>query len=200
MGWIERYVHPGDRVVDVGANKGEITDALLRQGATVIAIEPHRDMVAQLRQSYPAVTVLHAAAWEAPGTVTLYHSRDAAQSSLFRANLLDDIGVSETVPAVTLDQVCSDVAAVKIDAQGSEAAIMRGARAVLAKRRAVFYIEIWNVGLANAGESVRAVRDVFAAAGYHPEGRTWDQVEAGTAQDQGHSSTDILVLPQEWAS
>lgn len=200
MGWIQHWVRPGDVVLDVGANRGEVTRELVQQGASVIAIEPHRDMVALLRESFPQITVIQAAAWESPGRITLYHSQDAAQSSLFPPNVLQPTGETDTVPSVTLDQVCQTPTAIKIDAQGAEAAILRGAKRLLTEARPVWYVELWRDGLQAAGSSVRAVCDVFDHAGYRPEGQTWAQVCEGAERQRGHSSVDVLAVPQERAA
>lgn len=200
MSWIARYVHAGDLVVDVGANCGEVTKALLERGATVLAIEPHRDMVAILRQYYPTVAVLHAAAWSTPGEVVLYHSQDAAQSSLWPANLLIPKGTNEIVPAVTLDEIAVAPVAIKVDAQGAEAAILRGSTRLLRDVRPIWYIEIWRDGLAHAGSSVGEVCDLFDAAGYVAEGQTWAQVRDSAGSQSGHSSIDAVMVPREHAA
>lgn len=181
--------------VDVGANVGSITSQLLHAGATVIAIDPHAEALEALRRAYPTATTLHAAVTDRDGTVTYYHSKASVHGSLYRANLLDDIGRMEEVPAVTLDQACPLADIVKIDAQGAEAAILRGASQVLARRQAVFFIELWRQGLEAAGESVATVRRLFEAQGYVPQGQTWDTVQRQAEAQQGHSALDVVVIP-----
>jgi 23S rRNA (adenine-N6)-dimethyltransferase len=55
-------VSPGDLVLDVGAGRGAITNALLRAGAHVVAIELHEQRVAFLREQFDGrrVTVVRA--------------------------------------------------------------------------------------------------------------------------------------------
>ena len=66
-GWAARLVaaaevHDGDLVVDVGAGTGIITDALLRAGASVVAVELHPGRAGVLRERFASrpVTVVRA--------------------------------------------------------------------------------------------------------------------------------------------
>ena len=199
MDWVPRYLKPGMLAVDVGANAGDVTHHFLRTGARVIAIEPHAQMAQYLRDAHGDATVIEAAATDYDGTVTFHYSRACEHGSLYKVNLLDDIGRQADVPAVTLDTVCPDADVIKLDTQGAEAAILRGAQGILAKRTAVWYVELWKTGLEGAGDSVRGLRQAFEAHGYVPAGRTWDAVEADAQGQSGHAAHDILVIPQETA-
>jgi len=53
-------VHAGELVVDVGAGSGILTEALLRAGARVLAIEPDRRLVRRLRRACPEACVVEA--------------------------------------------------------------------------------------------------------------------------------------------
>lgn len=197
MDWIRTHVKPGMLAVDVGANAGDVTQHFLRAGARVLAIEPHAQMAQYLRDARGDATVLEAAATDYDGTVTFHYSRACEHGSLYPPNLLEDIHRSAEVRAVTLDAVCPEADVIKVDAQGAEAAILRGARQILARRKAVWYMELWRTGLEAAGDSVQAVRDLFEPYGYAPAGQTWDRAVADANAHSGHSATDVLVVPQE---
>ncbi|WP_329213869.1 class I SAM-dependent methyltransferase [Streptomyces sp. NBC_00683] len=49
---------PGPRVLDLGAGTGKLTATLVALGAEVIAVEPDRAMLGELRRSLPAVRAL----------------------------------------------------------------------------------------------------------------------------------------------
>ncbi|MCZ2402473.1 class I SAM-dependent methyltransferase [Paenarthrobacter sp. Z7-10] len=51
-------------VLDVGAGTGKYTDLLLRAGLDVVALDPSRDMLAQLARRHPRVRTIHGAAEE----------------------------------------------------------------------------------------------------------------------------------------
>jgi len=67
-------VGAGDRVIEIGPGLGILTEALLRAGAEVTAVELDRDLAAYLRGAYPQVRLIEADAaavdWEteAPGS------------------------------------------------------------------------------------------------------------------------------------
>ena len=132
-------VRAGDRCVDVGANVGVHTVRLARlvgRDGEVIAIEPDPDVVRRTRRNVvlndlPNVRVISAAASERPGELRLYRpsaqDTNRARASLMRHPYLT--GATATVPVVTLDDVCdgAPVALIKIDVEGHEAAVVRGA-------------------------------------------------------------------------
>lgn len=193
MSWIAEWVTPGMVVADVGANRGEVVAELVKAGARVTAIEPHPDMATTLRTTFPGITVVEAAAHDHCGRVTLYRSADAQQSSLYQPAILEDAGTAE-VATVTLDSL-GVFDAVKIDVQGSEVAVLRGATRTLETRRAIWYVELWRSGLEWAGESVGAVRRIFEAYGYVPHRHTWDHIEQQANSQSGHGSIDALIVP-----
>lgn len=56
----DALVPRGARVLDVGAGMGRVTAALAARGHTVVGLEPDAALVAQARETYPGIDVLHA--------------------------------------------------------------------------------------------------------------------------------------------
>lgn len=139
-----RLVSPGDRCVDVGANIGVHTVRLAKlAGAAgqVIAIEPDPGVAERTRRNIMLnqlanARVVNAAASDQAGQMRLYRP-DPADTNRARASLLQHpylTGDATTVPVVTLDEVCDGpVALIKIDVEGHEAAVLRGAAAVVTR-------------------------------------------------------------------
>ena len=134
-------VSPDDRCVDVGANVGVHTVRLAKlvgSRGEVIAIEPDEEVAHRAHRNIMLnqlsnVHVINAAASdEAGGKVQLYRP-DARDTNRARASLLQHsylTGSVTTVPVVTIDEVCpGPVALIKIDVEGHEAAVVRGAAA-----------------------------------------------------------------------
>ena len=132
-------VRPGDRCVDVGANVGVHAVRLARltgPKGEVVAIEPDPGLLRRaecnvLLNDLGNVRLVNAAASDRPGQLSLYRP-DPADTNRARASLLRHsylTGDSITVPVVTVDSVCGDVrvALIKIDVEGHEAAVLRGA-------------------------------------------------------------------------
>jgi FkbM family methyltransferase len=139
-----RLVRPGDRCIDVGANIGLHTVRLAKlvgERGEVIAIEPDSELALRAGRNIalnnlPQARVINAAASDRSGNAQLYRPDDAA-TNRGRASLLQHAeltGTEATVPLVTVDEICpGPVALMKIDVEGHEAAVVRGASAVIAR-------------------------------------------------------------------
>lgn len=138
-------VPPGGTFVDVGANLGAYTMAASRRvGASgrVLSLEPG-PAYDSLRQAvelagHSNVTVLRLAAGEAPGSAVM--NEIVHQPGL--ASLKSRAGVTgrRVVTLARLDDVLADhgidrVDVLKIDTEGSEASVLRGAAGLIGERR-----------------------------------------------------------------
>jgi FkbM family methyltransferase len=142
----ELFAHlaqPGDRCLDVGANIGLHTvrlAGLVGQQGEVIAVEPDQELARRaennlkLNQAPQARVVCAAASDHSGGTARLYRP-DTTDTNRGRASLLQHeylTGPAATVPVVTLDEICPDpVALIKIDVEGNEEAVVRGAAGLI---------------------------------------------------------------------
>ncbi len=137
-------IHRPDAVViDVGGGRGDWTAALLHAlpMARVLMLEPSAPALHHLRERYLArTTVIPAAAGDHPGSAVLHVPRwDAAIASLHvrrDSYFQQEQFQPQPVQVVTLDQVITAfglavVDFVKIDVEGHELAVLRGARHAL---------------------------------------------------------------------
>lgn len=138
-------VGPGDRCVDAGANVGVHTIRLARlvgPDGEVIAFEPNPEVVQRTCRNVSLndlanVRVLGAAASEQAGQMPLFrpHPWDTnrARASLTHYRYLT--GATATVPVTTVDATCAGapIALIKIDVEGHEAAVVRGAADTIAR-------------------------------------------------------------------
>ncbi len=148
--------------IDVGANVGLYSAlALSTPGfrGRVLAIEPHAESRLYLQKTIEAnggaAQVCELAAADRPGTLTLYKNPDnKGDNRLYPDPLLRG---EETIAADTLDNICrrSGIASaqfIKIDVQGAEAQVIRGAKGLLAASGdCVLMTEFWPYGLARCG-------------------------------------------------
>ena len=156
-----RALHRPGTVVDVGAHDGAFTLPFAALPATrVIAFEPLPAAFARLEAAVcaahggavPAHVALRAAALgDADGTVTLtLPVLDGAPqeqwASTVKGYAAHGPRVAErrhTVPVVTLDGLgLPDLTAIKLDAEGAEYEVLRGARETLLRCRPVLSVEI----------------------------------------------------------
>ncbi len=134
-----RYLRPGDHFVDVGANVGVFSTLVGTRipGVRITAVEPfppvREDLEDNLALNELDVTVVDSAVSDAAGEATFeVLDRDVLN------RLAPDGGGSGggiTVPVTTLDALVGDdvPALIKIDVEGSELLVMKGARRVLAR-------------------------------------------------------------------
>ncbi|MFB8243552.1 FkbM family methyltransferase [Streptomyces sp. NPDC055952] len=137
---------PGCRTaVDVGGWYGPWTHRLAARAEHVVAIEPVPRLARLLTAAAPPnVRVIRAAASDRPGIARLWLPADDAGdrgvSSLVRRDIH---GRALDVPCVTLDELgLRDVGFVKIDVDGNEPAVLRGATGLLARDRPALFVEL----------------------------------------------------------
>ena len=147
-----RFLRPNADVVDVGAFVGTHTIAFAAQavdGCTVHACEAHPDYVQILEANlkangFKSVKVHPVALSDHRGHVVLQAGPVSSQTNFGGARFGDDVGQGETlsVPAVRLDRLTlGSCSLVKIDAEGMELRVLRGAEETLRSHRPVVYTE-----------------------------------------------------------
>ncbi|HVJ87710.1 MAG TPA: FkbM family methyltransferase [Caulifigura sp.] len=145
---LEALVDPHRTAVDVGANKGTYTWFLSRLCRHVYAYEPNPAMRWMLTRSMPQnVTIFPRALSDHSGEAVL---RIPAKSRRFSNNIgtlrpaFEDLPC-ELVPVRTSrldDDGLVDVGFLKIDVEGHEQEVLRGAREIMTRDRPVLLIEI----------------------------------------------------------
>lgn len=198
LAW-RRVLHQGGLFIDVGANVGTYTIWAAELGAEVIAVEPAADTFGLLQENivlngYP-VTAVRAAAGDHCGTARFTVGRDAGNSLA-----LDGPVVTELV---TVDSLIGDRRAtgMKVDVEGFEIDVLRGAARALAEHR-IGLIQIeWNeMSTFAVGAGRRPVAELLAGFGYRlyrPDltGRLVPVVDPGFGADVFASSGPEGVHP-----
>ncbi len=140
---------PAGRVaVDVGAWLGPWTRVLSRRASAVHAFEPQPRLAAHLRKVVgPNVTVHESAVGDAPGEATLVVDEGPGRDALAHLQQAQpsstDPGRAVRVAVTRLDDVdLGDVGFVKIDVEGHELAVLRGAAQLLERCRPTVLVEI----------------------------------------------------------
>jgi FkbM family methyltransferase len=157
--------------IDVGANYGPFSLAAAhswRQTALrkVVAFEPDERPFAALTQSIaanhfePVMTVVNSAVGDRTGEIDLFLSERSSASNRTFAVQNSDLRFKGTtqVPAVTLDQYFSDERwndlslVLKIDVEGNELRVLRGATKMLSQaRRFVLIFEYYPLAMTESG-------------------------------------------------
>jgi FkbM family methyltransferase len=166
---LDAVLKPGETFVDVGANIGYLTlVGAARVGPTgrVVAIEASPFNVHHLagtlhRNNLSQVSLLPVAASDAVGILRL----DAGASNAKVAQAADFDPHAAWVPAHPLDQLLAHLDrldVLKVDVEGHEAAVLAGARAILARFSPVILLELSPALLKAAGSSAAAVVAVLS--------------------------------------
>ncbi|MEU6353824.1 FkbM family methyltransferase [Streptomyces sp. NPDC047072] len=131
--------------VDVGGWYGPWTRRLAGRARKVVTVEPVPHLARLLDAAAPAnVEVVEAAAADRQGVAQLWlppdDAGDRGVSSLVRRDIH---GHWLNVRCVTLDELgLKDVGFIKIDVDGSELAVLRGATGILARDRPALFVEL----------------------------------------------------------
>ncbi len=149
---LERYLKPGMVFVDGGANTGVFTftaASLVGPTGRVLAFEPGSTCSAALRQSvalnrWPHVTIHQQALSDHSGTARFYHHMD--QENAFSLGSHENSSYDE-VAIVSLDEIAqsehlSRVDFIKLDVEGAEELVLRGAKNVLQQWRPIVLFEV----------------------------------------------------------
>jgi FkbM family methyltransferase len=130
--------------IDVGANVGAVLESIVRiaPGGRHIAFEPIPELHERLAVGFPGVDVRRAALSDAAETTEFAHVRDAPSYSGLRqrADLPHGAGEVERISVHTelLDEVLAEEyvpTLIKIDVEGAELQVMRGAIRTLERHR-----------------------------------------------------------------
>lgn len=136
-------------VIDIGAHKGSVLRWVTRLAphGQHMAIEPLPFFAAVLRREYPEVAVHGVALSDRAGEATFMHVvNNPAYSGFRRQDSYPQPPIIEElhVPTVRLDDLVPDTASIdfiKIDVEGAELQVLRGAAHTLARTRAVIVCE-----------------------------------------------------------
>ena len=134
---LRRWVQPGQTVIDIGANIGYFTAHLARgvgNAGVVHAFEPepvnHQLLARNMRDNGLQQVQLHAAALgDAPGRAKLHTTAYNGGMHRLYASVCCE-GPTVDVPVFRLDDLFApgSVSLIKIDVEGYEHAVLRGAR------------------------------------------------------------------------
>ncbi len=168
LAFFRDYLKPGDKVVDVGANVGDtVLTAAICVGSQghVFGIEAHPrtyqflcDNVRLNRVSN--ATLFNSAAGDKQGVVRFSDSRYDDMNQVGRGSL--------EVPISRLDDLLpgnESIALLKVDVEGYERSVFRGAVALLSRTECV-YFEVGDKMCADFGYSAQELLDEVAAHGF----------------------------------
>jgi FkbM family methyltransferase len=174
---------PSDVVIDVGAHIGLVTlcaSVAVGDGGRVIAFEPAEGNLAYLRDHValngrPNIEVVEALVGaEERSEVEFFETRgDSGLNSRSMARGSDRF-MRCSRRQVTIDGFCRERGlrprVLKIDVEGAEFDVLRGARRVLAEAEPMIFLSVHPHQLAELGASVDVLRNLIVSLDYRIEG------------------------------
>ncbi len=156
---MKRVMAPDANGVDAGAFEGTLTEPMTRIAprGTHFAIEPLPEFAAKLRKKFPAVHVLELALADTSGTTDFLAAvEDPTRSGLRPQEYprADEHIKHITVRVARLDEVIPEslkVAFIKIDVEGAEYALLKGAAKTIRRSRPVIVFEYGKAGVEHNG-------------------------------------------------
>jgi FkbM family methyltransferase len=185
VAWIEAHVRPGDVFYDIGANVGAyslVADRVSGGRARVYAFEPGVFTFVQLsrnvhlNQAQGRVVPLHVALSDRSGLSTFSYSSVAPGAALHAVGPGSPDRFEQAIIAYRLDDALPALGlpqptAIKLDVDGHEAPILRGAAGVLRDPRLRTVLIEVEPGEVSGGEAVRLLEGAgFTLASQHPHG------------------------------
>lgn len=194
------YVKDGDVVVDVGANVGVWSRAVLAQRSLshLYAFEPEGrncELLAKNLARYPHASAQPYAVGAKSGDAWLSTHLDVGQNYVLPAG--NGSRPTRRVAMVSLDdwartRKIERLDVLKIDVEGLEADVLRGAAEVLRRLRPVVYFEF--LVSPEHGDVDRASFEILNAAGYDIRAVTLDGRVVGVGSEIALSN-DFIALP-----
>jgi FkbM family methyltransferase len=177
LAYLEKILSPGKVFVDVGANFGVYTlvaSRIVGEAGMVLAFEPTAESFAILRRNiqlnqFSNVRSFQVALAQMRGKAWLYHGWDPVGNSLGKDLLCGDEG--EEVQTEALDQRLEEngvdrVDAIKIDVEGAEELVLRGAIRCLTTQSPIVIFEFNPGCAARLGLSPWGARDLLESLNY----------------------------------
>jgi FkbM family methyltransferase len=159
--------------VDVGANVGEWTAALLERApkARGVLVEAGPEAAERLRTRFgDRVDVVAAAAGDQEGVATFWEEEGAGERSSLLPGFSDE-AVERSVPMTTVDALAASfgldqIDLLKVDVEGFDARVIRGASGLLEKRRIGALQFEYNRPWISAGDTLLGTIRELEALGY----------------------------------
>jgi FkbM family methyltransferase len=187
MDLVQSLCDPSRVSLDIGADVGEFSIAMLRSSRSVIAFEPRPAQARVLTAMFDAagvpIRVEAIGLSDAPGLMAMrVPESDPGRSTIDTGNMLADEDCTQIdtieIPVRRLDDLGLDgVGFVKIDVEGHELAVLRGAATTLQRNRPVLLIEAEERHHPNAVAKITEFLSGIGYAGYFDHDGTRRPVE-----------------------
>lgn len=166
---IKDFVRQGDKVIDIGGNLGFfvlILNELVGDSGKIYSFEPSKKLHHKLTSTIKInnlqnVSIVNLALGESEGSTTLhYNPRQSGLSSIISDFEGDTL--SEEIKITTLDNFSTNltgrVSFIKIDTEGYEPQVLKGAKELIKRDRPTIYIELGGEHQQTSADSLKILK------------------------------------------
>lgn len=144
----KKSLKPGSVFIDIGAHKGEVLDWAIQfaPGTSHYGFEAIPELANSLKKNYPDHNIHHLALADYEGTTSFHHvTSNPAYSGIKQREYTKEENISIIEVAVnTLDNLIPEeqkVTLIKIDVEGGELQVLKGAKKTIARNKPVIVFE-----------------------------------------------------------
>ncbi len=210
---LKKLLCAGDTFIDCGANIGFYTlyaASLVGDTGRVLAFEPSPREMKRLSENItlnrlPHITTFTCALSDHEGEALFSIAQSTGENTLGESFGYTDTGLTQriTVPLRMLDTIIKEqgvanIKLIKIDVEGTEGHVLRGAQNILAQMRPALLFEVFPAALLHMKTTPKMIDDMLRAAGYqfysiNPVTAEW---QALPSLEGIHHCTNILAVPE----
>lgn len=168
---VKKYIKRGDTVIDVGGNVGFfvlILNELLGNEGKIYSFEPSKRLKERLEKTIKInniqnVTIVNLALGESEGSTTLhYNPKQTGLSSIVTD--FEKGSISEEIQITSLDKFSDNiqdrVSFIKIDTEGYEPQVLKGARKLISRDKPTIYIELGGDYQNSSAEALKILKEL----------------------------------------
>lgn len=165
--FIKQTIVDGMNCVDIGCHLGSVLQEIvsLSPSGTHLGAEPLPYKAAWLRKKFPNVEIKENALSDQPGSVEFFHDSSHSGFSGLRVHATNGASTkSVIVECVRLDDIVPPerrIGFIKVDVEGGETLVLKGARRILADSRPVILFECTRSGISGFDLSPSQVYSLF---------------------------------------
>lgn len=192
--YLHRFISPGMVVIDGGANCGIYTvlaAKLVGPSGLVLSFEPGREAFSVLEKNvrlnrFQNVHAYHSALSDKEATAPLYHHRGSPNSYSLGAPDTTNVPFEEvttrSLSQVVPEEMAQRIGLIKLDVEGAEELVLRGAGAMISRYRATIIFESNGVSARRLGLSPIGCWKLLESLGY----RFFSLTDQGDLRELGH--------------
>lgn len=197
----KKFIKPGNTVIDAGANIGYYThlaSKLVGNNGHIYSYEPVPKALEILKHNAPSnVTILNKALSDKSGTFDFFIQEGIVTSSLKP----DASGTKIEVEVSTLDEEFknqkSEVHFIKIDVEGFELNVLKGAISIINKNRPFIYFELLDIYANEFGTDYDSFSTFFKKINYALFWVAWSSNELLLSPDKEKVGSYLFAIPEE---